>query len=238
MALADHQTVRTVKPRAGLLLALMLVAALAVSLVFSHALSGQVLAAAARLRSLGAAGWMIFIAVQALIALIGILPASLLGIAAGAVYGIGQGFLTSALGIMAGAIIAFWLSRSLMRPLIAGLLGRRRRLAAFDTIVTQDSWRIVALLRVSPIMPFSLTSYALGLSGISAQHYLTGTLASLPALLGYVTIGALGSSSLMHTQHDATIHATLLLAGAAATLVLTVHVSRLLAKALKAKAVL
>ena len=40
-------------------------------------------------------------------------------------------------------------------------------------------------------MPFAITSYALGLTEISGRDYLLGTLASLPALAGYVSLGAL-----------------------------------------------
>jgi uncharacterized membrane protein YdjX (TVP38/TMEM64 family) len=57
--------------------------------------------------------------------------------------------------------------------------------------LAQDGWRLVCVLRVSPVMPFAMTSYALGLTGISQRAYLLGTLAALPALLGYVTVGAL-----------------------------------------------
>ncbi len=60
-------------------------------------------------------------------------------------------------------------------------------------------------------------------------------LGSLPALLGYVVIGALGASSLAARSHGAAmVHVALLLLGAVATLALTIHLSRLLARALKA----
>ena len=39
-------------------------------------------------------------------------------------------------------------------------------------------------------MPFVATSYLLGLSAISLRDYMLGTLAALPALLGYVSLGA------------------------------------------------
>jgi uncharacterized membrane protein YdjX (TVP38/TMEM64 family) len=217
------------------LLAILVLASLAASFLVPHGFAATVINVTARLRALREIGWLIFIAAQAAIALVGILPASLLGIAAGAVYGISLGFITSGIGVMAGALIAFALSRSAFRPLIAVFLGRRARLAALDNLVTQDRWRIVALLRVSPVMPFSLTSYALGLSGIAPRDYFIGTLASLPGLLGYVVIGALGGSTIAaKSGNDRLIHITLLALGAAATLALTIHLSRLLTRALRA----
>ena len=84
-------------------------------------------------------------------------------------------------------------------------------------------------------MPFSVTSYALGFSRILLRDYVLGTLASLPPLLGYVVIGALGGLSLQdHTQDGAKIHLLLLGLGAVATLGLTLHLSRLLGRALRA----
>jgi len=200
------------------------------SLLLPHNTTATLTAATQKLHALGPLGWFLFVGAETLIALAGILPASLLGIAAGAVYGIGGGFITSAIGILAGAIIAFALSRSFARPLIAGLVGRSQRLTAFDTALTSQSWRMVALLRVSPVMPFSLTSYALGLSGIAARDYVIGTLASLPALLGYVIIGALGRGTL---GGGGAIHTAILIAGAAATLALTIQLTRLAAQSLK-----
>jgi uncharacterized membrane protein YdjX (TVP38/TMEM64 family) len=221
------------KTRAVLLplLIAVIVAALAFSVVFGRDFAAAIVGVTAKLRGLGFAGWILFVLAQALVALIGILPASLLGIAAGAVYGVFSGFVASAIGLVAGAVIAFALSRSAFRPMIAKLVGESRRLSAFDTMLTRDRWRIVLLLRVSPVMPFSLTSYALGLSGVAARDYLIGMLGSLPALLGYVVIGALGASSLAARSM---VHIGLLLLGAVATLALTIHLSRLLARALKA----
>lgn len=213
-----------------ILAAAALIACIIASLLLPHSIATSLTAATAKLRALGPIGWLIFIVLEALIALIGILPASLLGIAAGAVYGIIPGFISSAIGILAGALIAFALSRSYARPLIAGLLGRSRKLTALDTAMSHQSWRTVALLRISPVMPFSLTSYALGLSGIARADYIIGTLACLPALAGYVTIGALGSSTLS-SRND--IHSLILILGAAATLALTIQLSRATAKALK-----
>lgn len=217
-------------PKTLILLAALLITCIAASILLPHSIATTLTTTTQKLRALGAFGWLIFIILETLIALIGILPASLLGIAAGAVYGIAAGFFTSAIGILAGALIAFGLSRSYARPLIAGLLGRRKKLAAFDAALTTQSWRMVALLRISPVMPFSLTSYALGLSGITRTDYIIGTLACLPALAGYVTIGALGGSTL--SSHG-DLHILILSLGAAATLALTIQLSRATAKALK-----
>lgn len=141
----------------------------------------------------GPGGWAIIAGAQTLIAMIGVMPASLVGVAAGAVYGVAGGFLLAALGTMLGGWLAFLLARSLLRPWVERFLAGRidSRLGRLDAAVTRDGWRFVCLLRISPVMPFALTSYALGVTEISVRDYLLGTLAALPSLLGYVAIGGL-----------------------------------------------
>jgi uncharacterized membrane protein YdjX (TVP38/TMEM64 family) len=136
--------------------------------------------------------WMAFGTLQILVAAFGFLPASLMAIAAGATYGLVLGTLISALGTMVGGWIAFLLARSVLRPWIAKLVARFPASARFDQAVATEGWRFVMLMRVSPVMPFAATSYGLGLTRIGGGAYLVGTLASLPALVGYVALGAFG----------------------------------------------
>jgi uncharacterized membrane protein YdjX (TVP38/TMEM64 family) len=147
-------------------------------------------------RNAGAAGFVAFAVLQLIVAASGVLPASLLGVAAGAAYGLPVGFLLAAVGTMGGAFLAFGLSRSLFRNAIARQLARRPGLARFDALLARDGWRVVCLLRISPVMPFAATSYALGMSAVGKEAYALGTIASLPALLAYVYIGTLAEAGL------------------------------------------
>ncbi len=178
----------------------------------------------------GPLGWLVFATVQAMIAMLGIVPASLLGIGAGLAYGIGLGFLLAAAGTLLGGWIAFQLSRSLLRPWIARFLAKRMRAARLDDAIARDGWKFVCLLRISPIMPFAVTSYALGLTQIGRRAYLLGTLASLPALLGYVVLGALANEGLLATQRNAgPLRWALLAVGVTATGLVTLRIGRMLA---------
>jgi uncharacterized membrane protein YdjX (TVP38/TMEM64 family) len=180
------------------------------------------------LRNLGFGGALIFGVLQVFVAVSGILPASLLGIAAGAIYGLVTGFLLAAVSTMAGAVLAFFLCRSLFRPTVERLIATRPRLRNFDALIAQDGWRMVCLLRISPVMPFSVTSYMLGLSSIDLRGYTIGTLASLPALCGYVFIGTLADASLSAWMTDAgPLRWILLGIGGVATLVLTARLGQI-----------
>jgi uncharacterized membrane protein YdjX (TVP38/TMEM64 family) len=152
--------------------------------------------------------------------------------AAGTAYGFVLGFLIAASGTMAGALAAFWLSRSVFRPYITRLLANKAGWKNFDDAVARDGWRFVCLIRLSPIMPFAITSYSLGLSSISLKDYLIGTTASLPALGLYIFLGTLahvGVETLASTRNPWLLG--MLLIGAAATVVLSIRVGQLAMRA-------
>ena len=224
-------------PRAGALLAIAVAAVILTCLameiiqpiVVLTAMQGSIDAA----RNAGAAGFVAFVVLQLIVAASGILPASVLGIAAGTAYGLPLGFLLAATGTMTGALLSFGISRSLFRKAFVRHLGRRPRLARFDQLLARGGWRIVCLLRISPIMPFAATSYALGLSAVRIEAYALGTIASLPALLGYVYIGALAEAGLsVWTTGASHLQWAVFGFGGLATAVLTLMIGRLGRRAL------
>lgn len=147
-----------------------------------------------------AGGWTAFAVGQVIVAASGILPASLIAIMAGATFGFAWGVAISVASTMLGGWLAFLLSRSILRQFIERLVRRHSAMTRLDQGMTQEGWRLVMLLRVSPVMPFAMTSYGLGLTSISQRNFLLGTTASLPALIGYVAIGAMGKQGLMPGQ--------------------------------------
>jgi uncharacterized membrane protein YdjX (TVP38/TMEM64 family) len=183
------------------------------------------------LRGLGFRGALLYSALQICIAVTGILPASLLGIAAGAIYGLVPGFLLAATSTLAGALLSFCLSRSLFRPAVETLVACRPRLRDLDALIARDGWKLVCLVRVSPIMPFSATSFVLGLSPVGLRNYAIGTLASFPALCGYVFIGTLADTGLSTWGTSAgPVRWGLLGVGALATLLLIFRFGQIVAK--------
>jgi uncharacterized membrane protein YdjX (TVP38/TMEM64 family) len=218
-----------VSPRTatGAVLAAVLVAGLFISHDY-HVDVSQVAKVIAAVRAMGPLGWLSFASMQSVIAALGIVPASLLGIGAGLAYGVWFGFLLSATGTLLGGLMAFQLSRSLLRPWISRFLVKRMGAARLDDAIARDGWKFVCLMRISPIMPFAVTSYALGLTQIGLRAYLLGTLASLPALLGYVVLGALANEGLAATLESATpLRWVLLGVGVVATGIMTLRIGRM-----------
>jgi uncharacterized membrane protein YdjX (TVP38/TMEM64 family) len=186
----------------------------------------------------GAGGLLAAALLQFVLALTGLLPASLGAIAAGALYGTAAGFVASAAGTMAAAVLAFLLGRSLLRARVARLLARHERARRLEESVARGGWSMVMLLRISPLMPFALTSYALGLTALRLRDYVLGSLAALPALFLYVLSGALAGMEVHEARGGGIgiIRTVLLVAAIAGTLGLALSLGRILAPAWRPQA--
>jgi uncharacterized membrane protein YdjX (TVP38/TMEM64 family) len=115
-----------------------------------------------------------------------------LPIAAGYLYGI-PAFPLTYCSIALASILAFLVARHLLRDRIAALVARRPKYRALDEAVAEDGWTVVVLLRLSPVVPFNLQNYALGITGIGFLQYLAGTLIGIvPGIAIYVYFGIFG----------------------------------------------
>jgi uncharacterized membrane protein YdjX (TVP38/TMEM64 family) len=93
---------------------------------------------------------------------------------------------------VAGATIAFILSRSVARGWIAGKVQEYPRFAAIDRAVGRHSFKAVLLLRLQPInLSFALLNYALGLTSVKLRDYILASWPGmLPATILYVYAGS------------------------------------------------
>jgi len=115
-----------------------------------------------------------------------------LPIAAGYVYGFWAFPLTYA-SIAFASVLAFLAARYLLRDKVRSLLNRRPKYRKLDKAVADDGWQVVVPLRLSPIVPFNLQNYALGVTAISFLQYLTATLIGIaPGIAIYVYFGIFG----------------------------------------------
>jgi len=184
---------------------------------------------------LGAWGPAAFIAGYAL-AVAAFVPGSLLTLAGGAIFGVAKGtayvFCAAVLGSSLGFLIARYLARGAVERRLAG----NEKFAAIDRAVGGQGRWIVFLLRLSPVFPFSLLNYALGLTSVRFADYLAASVGMLPGTLLYVYSGkAVGDVAALAggAQHErgATDFA-LLAVGLLATAVVTVLVTRIARRAL------
>lgn len=138
--------------------------------------------------SLGPLGWAALLAGFALATLAPV-PRTPLSLLAGVLAGFWGG-LALALGSgVLGALACFALARWLGRETVVRLAGPR--LARADALLTDRGVLAVLIGRLVPLTPFTLVSYAGGLSGIRLRDYLIGSAVGLvPGTVLYVSIGA------------------------------------------------
>src|SRR6201987_4013987 len=145
------------------------------------------------LLGLGLTGVLIFALILIVVTL---LPAPdwPLPIAAGYVYGF-WAFPLAYASIAFASVLAFLSARYLLRDKIRSLLNRRPKYRRLDRAIADDGWQVVGLMRLSPIVPFNLQNYALGVTAIPFVQYFTATLIGVaPGIAIYVYFGIFGKA--------------------------------------------
>ena len=214
---------------------LLALVALAVLIVIGRRLGAYIPQFAEWVDSLGVWGPLVFILGYA-VATVAFIPGSLLTLAAGAIFGLARGTLFVFIGAAIGSALAFLVARYLARSSIEHRLENRPRFAAIDKAVAKEGRKIVFLLRLSPIFPYNLLNYALGLTSVSFRDYVIASFGMLPGTFLYVYYGkAIGSLAAVAGGAEVEKGAgywIFLGAGLLATLVVTTFVTRIAGRAL------
>jgi uncharacterized membrane protein YdjX (TVP38/TMEM64 family) len=187
------------------------------------------------LRQAGALGVVVYAVVFALAAIC-FLPGSILTIGAGVAYGLVWGTVIASTASALAATAAFLVARTVARGRVARWAASDPRFAALDAAVGEHGLQLVILVRLSPLIPFNVLNYALGVTRVRLRDYALGSfLGMLPVTLLYVYLGSLagevaslarGAASGGPWQH------TVQVLGLAVTVVATLYVTRLARRAL------
>ncbi|NJL46538.1 MAG: TVP38/TMEM64 family protein [Leptolyngbyaceae cyanobacterium SM2_5_2] len=182
----------------------------------------------------GTVGVMAFIALYNLATVL-MIPASLLTLGGGVLYGAVWGSIYGLLAATLGAILAFLIGRYCARAWVYRQMQRYPYFRAIDACVAQAGFKIVLLTRLSPVLPYNLLNYGFGLTRVSLKDYGLGSLGMIPGTIMYAYLGSLTGDlavlanplTLSHT-----IPGELHLLGGLATVALTLLLSRLARQAL------
>ncbi|MGH6968006.1 MAG: TVP38/TMEM64 family protein [Stellaceae bacterium] len=133
---------------------------------------------------------LVFLVLQMVASLL-FIPRTLLAVAAGLLFGAWWGVFWAALGGTLGAIAGFLVARYVN----SGWLDLES-LPRFGPVLLKaerGGWRAVTALRLIPVIPHSLSNYALGLTRIDLGPYTVGSfLGQLPMTIAYVDLAAAG----------------------------------------------
>jgi uncharacterized membrane protein YdjX (TVP38/TMEM64 family) len=215
---------------------LLAVAVFAALAVLGRRAGAYLPAFAAWVDGLGALGPLAFILGYA-VAVIGLAPAALLTLAAGAIFGLVRGTIYVFIAAVIGSIGAFLVARYFARGAIERRLADNPRFATIDRAVGAQGLWIVFLLRLSPAFPFTLLNYALGLTRVRLADYALASFGMIPGTILYVYYGKIaGDVAALGAGRSAGRGAgyyALLGVGLAATLLATLLVTRIARRALR-----
>ena len=187
---------------------------------------------------MGAAGIFVFILVYA-VATVLMAPGSILTIGAGFAFGLWKGFLAVSAGATLGAALAFLVARFIARDKVEAIARRNEKFREIDNAIGKQGAKLIFLLRLSPVIPFNLSNYFYGLTAVKFWPYvLASWIGMIPGTFLYVYIGtasklavsaAAGGEAVKHGWQ----YWTLISFGLAATVVVTIWVTKIARDALR-----
>jgi uncharacterized membrane protein YdjX (TVP38/TMEM64 family) len=94
--------------------------------------------------------------------------------AAGLLFSIGSGELYIIISTYLASTLIFFLGRYLIRERVITLISKHKHLAALDTAINDQPFKLMFLLRLTPL-PFAMLSYALSVTQVRFWTYLGAT---------------------------------------------------------------
>jgi uncharacterized membrane protein YdjX (TVP38/TMEM64 family) len=188
--------------------------------------------------SLGALAPLAFIAIYN-IATVLLIPGSVLTLGSGILFGLGWGTLYVIVAATLGATIAFWIGRNFARDWVSRQLEKYPKFGAIDRAVAGQGFKIVALVRLSPLFPFNLLNYAFGITQVSLKDYVLGSVGMIPGTILYVYLGSLlgniamiGAKTGVIDPQTERIQWITKIVGLVITIAVTAYITRIAKKAL------
>jgi len=188
-----------------------------------------------RISDLGAWAPFWFIIVY-IVACLTFFPGFILTMGAGILFGLLRGSVFVSIGATLGAACAFLISRYLARDWVLKRFSRNPKFRAIDDAVANEGWKIVGLIRLSPVFPFIPMNFVFGLTKIPFWQFFFATWAGIiPVCVLFVYLGTLlGDVAALGTQPIAAGRTKWLLSGVGvgATVIVSLFITRIARKAL------
>ncbi|MFN0084409.1 MAG: TVP38/TMEM64 family protein [Blastocatellia bacterium] len=157
-----------------------------------------------------------------------LIPGSAMTLLIGGGYGLWKGLLIVIIGANLAALCSFTLSRTFLRGRVSRWAAGHPRFAALDRAIGREGFRMVLLSRLSPVFPFTLLNYFLGLTTVRTGPYvLANLIGMLPGTFLYVYLGATAREALTGSKG-----LIFKMVGLVATIAVVMLVTRLARKAL------
>jgi len=185
----------------------------------------------AYVRGLGALGYVLYIVVYA-ICVIAFVPASILTLGAGAIFGFVGGTIVVVIGATIGATLSFLLARTVMRKRIEEMTVTNAKFRALDRAIAAEGMKIVFLTRLAVVFPFTYLNYAFGLTAIPFGRYVIATFFGiLPATIAFVFASSAATNAA--TTSTSSITKIVYIAGGVMAIIVSVLIGRIATRAIR-----
>lgn len=117
-------------------------------------------------------------------------PASVLTLGGGYLFGLPVGFVADSIGATIGAAAAFLLGRTIGRSFVISKLKDYPQFRAVAIAIRKSGFKIVLLLRLVPLLPFNMLNYLLSVTPVSIWEYMLASwLGMMPITFALVYVG-------------------------------------------------
>jgi uncharacterized membrane protein YdjX (TVP38/TMEM64 family) len=182
-------------------------------------------------RGLGPVGYVVYILVYA-VCVVALVPASILTLGAGAIFGFVGGTIVVVVGATLGAGLAFLLARTVMRKRVESMTASNAKFRALDRAIAGEGMKIVFLVRLAVVFPFTYVNYAFGLTAIPFWRYLVATFFGIiPATAAFVFVSSAAANAA--TSQSSAITKTVYIAGGIIAVGVSVLIGRIATRAIK-----
>ncbi|WP_218080137.1 TVP38/TMEM64 family protein [Anthocerotibacter panamensis] len=124
-------------------------------------------------------------------------PATILTLISGAVFGVAQGSVYSITGATIGSVGAFLIARYLARDWAQSKFAAGGKLTELDKGLKDNALWFVLSTRITPLFPFNVVNTLFGLTSVSLRNYTLGTFFGIiPGTIVYVWLGSSGQEAL------------------------------------------
>lgn len=162
-----------------------------------------------------------------------------LTLGAGALFGVVKGSVLVSIASTLAATCAFLVGRYGLRDWVNQQIQTQPKFQAVNRAVAQGGWKIVGLVRLSPLFPFVFLNYAFGVTQVSLRDYvLASWIGMMPGTVLYVYLGAVGKVAANTVDRPVQTQTTLLqtgltIVGLVATEIATILITRSAQQALQ-----
>jgi uncharacterized membrane protein YdjX (TVP38/TMEM64 family) len=182
-------------------------------------------------RGVGPIGYVLYVLVYVLCCVF-VVPATVLTLGAGAIFGFVQGTIVNLVSATLGACAAFLLGRTVFRKRIEQKVASNPKLGAVDKAIEKEGTKIMLLMRLSGFPPFTWINYALSLTGVKFVPYAVTTfIGIIPGTAAFTYLGAAGAD--LATGSGGRIRLIFTVAAAVGAVLVAIIIARIATKAVK-----